>query len=354
MVLSDKVNNKCNNLNIFRFVAAIMVIVCHAYAITLNQEDFFWNFNSGQCNLGALAVAFFFFISGLYVTKSLDSKPDLKIFLKKRCFRIFPSLWIVVVLTIFVMGPFFTTLSFKEYFLSFHTWTYSLNMFLIPIHNLPGVFVENLYQTVNGPLWTLPVEFFCYLGLSIIFFISSHIKRHRNLQKFLHIIVLFLLLSIYIVFQYVIKHQFLATVVRPIIFFWEGIVYYYFREKIKLNCKHGIILIVILGLACKTPFYNLVMIVVLPYIVLSLCFGFKDSSHDMTIFKISYEMYLVGWPIQQIVNDVMKCDQTPYMNMLISIPLDILFAYFIYVIVELYTKKRRLNSNEKISNHSSL
>lgn len=341
MLLVDKINKNSNNLNILRFVAAVMVIVCHAFAITLNQEDFYWQFNNGQCNLGAVAVAFFFFISGIFVTKSLNTTPNLKLFMKKRCFRIFPQLWCVILLTVLLIGPFFTSLGLRDYFLSFHTWKYFLNMFLLPIHNLPGVFERNIYQTVNGPLWTLPIEFLCYLGLAVIAFLAKYIKKEdcKDVEKVLHCIALILSLMLYILFACIIHQEFMATVVRPIVFFWEGAVYFDCREKIHLNTKRAILLLLVLILACKTPFYNFVMIAIFPYIVISMCMGIKDSSRSKKIFKISYEMYLIGWPIQQIVFEVMHYKQSPYLNMIISIPLDVLFAYLIYTITEIVTNK---------------
>jgi peptidoglycan/LPS O-acetylase OafA/YrhL len=50
-----------NNLNIMRFVSALLVILSHAYPLTLGKgnSDFFNSFSQGAASLGGLAVAFF-------------------------------------------------------------------------------------------------------------------------------------------------------------------------------------------------------------------------------------------------------------------------------------------------------
>mgnify|MGYP001105341616 CR=1 FL=1 len=42
---------------------------------------------------------------------------------------------------------------------------YLLNIVFVLRHNLQGVFIHNNFDaTVNGSLWTLLVEFVCYIG----------------------------------------------------------------------------------------------------------------------------------------------------------------------------------------------
>ena len=98
--LSEKIKIKSSNINILRFICAIAVIICHSYAVTAGEEDFVSRYTGGQCNLGGVAVAVFFFLSGLYVSKSLDRTDSAWVFIKKRCDRIFPSLWTVVILSV--------------------------------------------------------------------------------------------------------------------------------------------------------------------------------------------------------------------------------------------------------------
>lgn len=100
---------------------------------------------------------------------SAMSKKSAKAYFRARCLRILPPLWMVVLLSVFILGPVMTKLSAGEYFASGITWTYLRNLILVPTHPLPGVFEGHLTSSVNGSLWTLPLEFICYI-LCFVFY----------------------------------------------------------------------------------------------------------------------------------------------------------------------------------------
>ncbi len=71
---------------------------------------------------------------------------------------------------IVVCALFFSSYSLIDFFVSTDFFKYCLNFILIPVHNLPGVFTNNIYPgVINGPLWTLPLEFVCYIILLIAY-----------------------------------------------------------------------------------------------------------------------------------------------------------------------------------------
>mgnify|MGYP002776404545 CR=1 FL=1 len=83
--------------------------------------------------------------------------------------HIFPALAVLVMATVFCFGPVLTTLPITDYFASSDTWGYLSTAALLVRRGLPGVFVDNPYpQAVNGSLWTLPVEFLCYVSVALI------------------------------------------------------------------------------------------------------------------------------------------------------------------------------------------
>lgn len=336
-MLKDKLAMQSTNINLLRFVCALLVIVCHSYAITSNKEDFFSVFNGGQCNLGGLAVAVFFFLSGLYVTKSLEHSHSLKEFLKKRCVRIFPQLWIVVLLSVFVMGPLITTVAKKDYFISVDTYKYLLNGILLPIHNLPGCFMNQPYATVNGSLWTMPVEFAAYIVLAVVAWISQRMLRRIPVQKknvIMHIAVFAALILIFIVVEILDKNGFLSTVIRPVILFFEGTLFFDFKDKIKLSKPAGGLCAVLMLLLCKTPVFSFGLIILLPYTIVTFGLDTKQIKLRSSIWKISYEMYLLGWPIQQIVFYSANGTMSPVRNAIYAGCLDIVCAWFLYMLVE--------------------
>ncbi len=107
-----------NNFDGLRLIAALFVIVSHEFHLLGLPEPMV----IGGHSLGNLGVLMFFSISGFLVTQSWHSDPDARRFITKRFLRIAPALFVV------------TTL------LGYNVAT-------------------------NGPLWTIPMEFACYLAL---------------------------------------------------------------------------------------------------------------------------------------------------------------------------------------------
>lgn len=71
-------SNNCDNLfDFLRFLAAVMVIFSHSYALLKLNQPF--HFSTGE-----IAVFMFFIISGFLIAKSWDEQPDVKTFLRKR------------------------------------------------------------------------------------------------------------------------------------------------------------------------------------------------------------------------------------------------------------------------------
>ena len=69
--IRDCIDKKSNNLNLIKFIAAILVIFSHSFRISRNTMDPLDSFTDGQISFGGVAVALFLFASGFYVTKGL-------------------------------------------------------------------------------------------------------------------------------------------------------------------------------------------------------------------------------------------------------------------------------------------
>lgn len=154
-----------NNFDAARIAAALAVVVGHAFELT--------GYGHAPRVLGVplhvLGVQVFFVISGFLIASSWLRQPSLPRYLRNRSLRIFPGLILVVLLSVFLLGPLVTALSDPEYFAHPRTWRYLVNIILRPQFDLPGVF-ETLphARSVNGSLWTLPVEFICYLAVPLV------------------------------------------------------------------------------------------------------------------------------------------------------------------------------------------
>ncbi len=153
------VDHRVNNLDAFRLVAAITVVVGHAWPLTGRDGAP----TIAGVLMSTTAVFVFFSISGYLIATSWKRSPQIVPFLRHRVARIFPALTVVIVITVFGVGPVVSTLQPQAYFHSSEPWRYLSGLLLAPTYSLPGVFTENPSSAVNGSLWTLGPEFICYL-----------------------------------------------------------------------------------------------------------------------------------------------------------------------------------------------
>jgi peptidoglycan/LPS O-acetylase OafA/YrhL len=184
--LTQVMNRDNNNLDLFRLIAALAVIYGHSFALAPSPgfDDVLFRL-SGQ-NTAAMAVKFFFFLSGLLVTDSLLTRKSLLQFFVARFFRIWPGLTFVVLVSIFIIGPLATKLDLASYFSDPKTYLYFKHQILMQTwgtqslgyFDLPGVFTENAYKnTVNASQWSLFPEVFAYLTLAAVFSVGLLEKR---------------------------------------------------------------------------------------------------------------------------------------------------------------------------------
>ena len=297
ITLDDKIKEKSYIIDFLRFIAAALVIFSHAYAVTNSGDDWLFAVSRHGITFGELSVAFFLFVSGLYVTKSLLTKRDVRGYVTGRLKRIYPLFIVVVVLTAFVMGPFMTNLSVQEYLTSKETYTYLLYLVMIPRYSLPGVFTGNPMSIVNGSLWTLILEIICYGMLLVAYKLGLMDKKKL---RFLSILIVACIAVIFVV-KLPVLYQFVAYL-RPLFCFVSGVCFYVFREEIRFTWQWmtvaGIGFVICILAGC----YSLAAIVFLPYF---LCAGMDKKPVFLqkisVVGRYSYAMYLLGFPIQQVV-----------------------------------------------------
>jgi len=156
MMLSSVTQGRNNNFNLVRIVAALAVLVTHSFALSSGNPDDEPLRQTLDMTLGSIAVDVFFVTSGLLVTASLLRSESVAAFAWSRCLRIFPGLLVMLLLTVFVVCPLFTTLPLVSYLLDLQTRTYLIKGATLVagiVDRLPGLFENNPYPgTVNGSL----------------------------------------------------------------------------------------------------------------------------------------------------------------------------------------------------------
>lgn len=322
-------STRSNNLNLVKFIAALFVIISHAYPLCKGAEynDILSDLSRNSIAFGSLAVAIFFMSSGFFVTKSLLKSKDSKKYLHNRFIRIFPPLWFTLIVCILVCGLFFSTYSLGKYFLSSDFFKYCLNFILIPIHNLPGVFMNNIYPgVINGPLWTLPIEFVCYLVLLLAYKLNLVNKKS---YKYVALLVIVAFVGINLI------PLSIKGYIQPCFLFFWGSFYWIYRDKITMNNTYFLISLVAFVLLIVLGYGQVASFLFVSYLTLYIAFCLPQCNNRLTsLGNLSYDIYLCGWPIQQMVISLFGGSMLVGMNILISIPLSILVGYITYSLVE--------------------
>lgn len=298
MLLSTILRKENNNLDIFRLVAAIMVIYGHAYALlpTEGQQDIVGRLLVFDYS-GSLAVKIFFFLSGLVVTNSLIEKKDVRQFLISRFFRIWPALTVTLAAMAFIFGPLLSSHTPLEYFSNTAVYDYFLRGVVMDLHyDLPGVFQNNALKAANGSLWSIPFEIYAYIALVAIFLLGAIHSRHLSLVLFLAILI-DPLISNKLIFTWLPRNPEI-TLLAPC--FAAGSLFILLKDKVEINFR-GLAGTWILYYLFKTSLYNFYFF----YFAIFYSILFISSRKIMVQFKpavdISYGLYLWGWPAQQVM-----------------------------------------------------
>lgn len=156
-----------------RFVLAMLVVIVH---FGLHLDFFKDSYFSGVFSYGAVAVSFFFFLSGFVLVYNYGEGTSAKDFLLKRLFRLYPTylltFFIVLIAVYMVEGNAPTLFHGLMNMIGLQSW-------------FPGYALQ-----VNFPAWSLSVEFFFYICFPIILWLYHKLQRTVFLGIALIIIIL--------------------------------------------------------------------------------------------------------------------------------------------------------------------
>ena len=151
----EKAKHRAAGLDLFRVVAAVMVLLFHC---NIHHGNDFGAL-TGFVSMGAVFMTAFFMLSGYvlfltYKDKSLEQAPALKNFYLKRVFGIFPLYLVVAVLYVVTLGQ-------ESVF---------QNLVLLPIEllGLQSVFSTLFPVSHNGGTWFISCLLFAYLAFPLM------------------------------------------------------------------------------------------------------------------------------------------------------------------------------------------
>ena len=329
MYLSTILKRENNNIDLLRLLAALLVVWAHAPA--LFGLPAFWIPAPHGMYAGRLGVAIFFFLSGMLVCNSLVTKKNVWAFVWARFMRIYPAFFVMLIFSVFLIGPVYTTLNAGQYFSSSETWHFFFRNIILSIqYHLPGVWESRLNIGINASTWTIPIEVGCYICLLFSFLLCNKLKI--NHWVFFVLAMVFSIIPIKWLLPIMgINYTIIDQV--DIFCFAIGAIMAVYKEQIVLDKKILSIslLICVLLWRCENVICYLYPVVV--SLVLIYSTSIKPLLRLHLKHDISYGIYIWHWPICQILYTHLHSINV-YIFFVIVLIITSIIAYLSAIIVE--------------------
>jgi len=324
---------KKNNFDLIRLLLASTVCLVHAYEVS----DFAQLATLAGFLSSKVAVQGFFVVSGFLIVMSYERSSSLKSYASKRVRRIYPAYFTVIILS----AVFLVLVSQKpveEYYslawLKYLAANLTFLNFLQP--SLPGVFDANKFDVVNGALWTLKVEAMFYMAVPVLVYFFRRFPR-------LPLLIVIYLLSI--AYSELLLSasgrtgvEFYSRLARQLpgqmCFFMAGATLFYylkfFEQHIKSFAAAAAVILVVDWVVLPLPWLQ-------PAALASLVvfFGlFLYAGNFGKYGDFSYGVYILHFPILQLLLNSGWFAERPWLFLLTTIGLTAVGAVLMWNLVE--------------------
>lgn len=282
MTLGGLLGRRANSLNVLRLGLALCVVISHSWPLGGFGNDPVVGY---ELSLGSWAVVGFFAISGYLIPISRTRQQGYQYWVR-RSSRIFPGLWVCLLVIAFVFAPMAALLSGTPY-----EWRSALDYIL---HNLIaqsgqrgiGTALDGLPSNFwNGSIWTVLYELFCYFVVGVLL-TSSILRRHQ--------LMLATVLYVGLLAVWNMTGLYLAWFMS---FFAAGWLVGSLRERIRPSWAMvgaGALASLAMAWIPHAPF-------ALPLALTLLCIGGLWTSGLFATNDVSYGVYIYAFPAQQIL-----------------------------------------------------
>lgn len=346
--------NRENNFDLIRLFAALQVLIVHAYRHFGIQSEI-GNEIVNNFLVYFPGVPIFFFISGYLVYASASRlQPNWKRYARNRALRIFPAIWVALLLTllILVLLPDSGRVKMLDWISFVVAQATFFQAYAPDSFNYFGV------GTPNGSLWTISIELQLYLLLPFVFLFLRRLNRQKKL--------LFLVVAIYgSHLLYVRPLHFFGTVDSYVEFtalphlryFLLGVLLFEFKEQC-MRWFEGKFGVWILAYVVYRLFLSPLLWKVIPYylvdfigdyalvgVLLSAAFTTKSLAKKwLRGNDLSYGIYIYHMLVINTMLSLFDIRQAPVPSLLLSIIFSVFLAYLSWRFVE--SKALKLKRSE--------
>jgi peptidoglycan/LPS O-acetylase OafA/YrhL len=329
-----------NSFDTLRLFFAVLVIFSHSYVLGRGSNDTepLFVLTNGQITFGNVSVWAFFVISGFLIAQSWTRSPNPRKFLKRRIARIYPGFIVAALLTALVVVPFAADPETRQ---PVAVGNFLLQTLRLQLFDVSPVFVHNAQpNALNGSLWSVPFEFWCYIGILLLGVTGLLRRRWPVVAIFAAVIVWHLYLSITgwipggkilgIIFGF----PLFWAIVLP--FFLAGSLFHLFGGTALLRKP---LMIAALAILVASNFVPNGLIVTLPvcgaYLLLGL--AYLPSLRPLNLGRFgdfSYGTYLYAFPIQQLIVKFGGGSMAPLKLFLLAAPISVGVGALSWFLVE--------------------
>jgi peptidoglycan/LPS O-acetylase OafA/YrhL len=329
-----------NSFDTLRLFFAVLVIFSHSYALGRGSNDTepLSVLTHGQITFGNVSVWAFFVISGFLIAKSWTRSPNPLKFLKRRVARIYPGFIVAALLTALVVVPFAADPATRH---PVAIGNFLLQTLRLQVFDVSPVFVHNAQpNALNGSLWSVPFEFWCYIGILLLGVTGILRRRWPVVAIFGAVVAWHLYLSItgWIpggkILGVIFGFPLFWAIVLP--FFLAGSLFHLFGGTAMLRKP---LIIAALAILVASNFVPNGLIVTLPicgaYLLLGLAYLPWLRPLNLGRFgDFSYGTYLYAFPIQQLIVKFGGGNMAPLKLFLLAAPLSVGVGALSWFLVE--------------------
>jgi peptidoglycan/LPS O-acetylase OafA/YrhL len=297
-VLAQVFDAQKNALNVWRLVLASGVILQHSWPLTGRNIH-----PSVDQLLTQVWVDGFFAISGFLITSSWVRNPRLREYFVARALRIFPGLWVCLIVVAFAIAPISvaiqggspTTLLQSRAPIDYLLNNSVLNVFHAGIDGTPrNVPFPGVW---DGVLWTLIFELLCYIAVAIAG-VAGLLNRRWPAP-----VVFALCLAVATLVSYPIETvpMIPQMIARFALVFAAGALLHELRDMIPARWSLVAVCIVVVVIAgLLVPNYRILAAVPLAYAVV-VSGALIHNKRLRLRTDLSYGVYIYAWPMQQLL-----------------------------------------------------
>ena len=296
----DRVSFGYNSFQLIRLLLAVAVLYRHSFDLLASgHADVVLDLIPPRTHLGRIALCFFMVVSGFLVAHSWIESHGWRDFLRRRILRVYPGFVVACVCSAFVAAPLGSP-DPAAYLASVDVVGDVVGARQLDKLSVPPSFLSNPYPgPINGSLWSIKIEFECYLGLMALALVGIFRRRALMLAIFAAMLVAHALQP-YLPpngLDRFANHLQLAT------FFMSGVVAYLYRDRI--GRTYGLLEVAALTMVA-TAILEVGFVELLPLTGTYLLIYLAYEPHLVRFqvgrrVDLSYGIYLYAWPVQQLL-----------------------------------------------------